>query len=100
LFFWDRVSLYNPGCPGTHFVDQAGLALRNPPASTSRVLGLKACTTTPSSVFLFLSKVLLCSFGQYGTHSIDLDRLKTAFFTCFCLPSTWLNVIMWHQCQS
>ena len=23
LFCWDRVSLYSPGCPGTHFVDQA-----------------------------------------------------------------------------
>jgi hypothetical protein len=34
-----------PGCPGTHFVDQAGLELRNLPASVSRVLGLKACTT-------------------------------------------------------
>ena len=31
----DRVSLYSPGCPGTHFVDQAGLRLRNPPASAS-----------------------------------------------------------------
>jgi hypothetical protein len=36
--FRDRVSLYSPGCPGTHFVDQAGLELRNPPASASRVL--------------------------------------------------------------
>jgi hypothetical protein len=45
LVFRDRVSLYSPGCPGTHFVDQAGLELRNPPASASRVLGLKACTT-------------------------------------------------------
>jgi hypothetical protein len=44
--FRDRVSLYSPGCPGTHFVDQAGLELRNPPASASRVLGLKACATT------------------------------------------------------
>jgi hypothetical protein len=25
LVFQDRVSLYSPGCPGTHFVDQAGL---------------------------------------------------------------------------
>jgi hypothetical protein len=33
--FRDRVSLYSPGCPGTHFVDQAGLELRNPPASAS-----------------------------------------------------------------
>jgi hypothetical protein len=46
-FIRDRVSLCSPGCPGTHFVDQAGLKLRNPPASASRVLGLKACATTP-----------------------------------------------------
>ena len=32
---------------GTHFVDQAGFELRNPPTSASRVLGLKACATTP-----------------------------------------------------
>jgi hypothetical protein len=44
-FFQDRVSLYSPGCPGTHAVDQAGLELRNPPASASHVLGLKVCAT-------------------------------------------------------
>jgi hypothetical protein len=47
VFFRDRVSLYSPGCPGAHFVDQAGLELRNPPTPASRVLGLKACATTP-----------------------------------------------------
>jgi hypothetical protein len=46
VFFPDRVSLYSPGCPGTHSVDQAGLELRNPPASASQVLGLKTCATT------------------------------------------------------
>jgi hypothetical protein len=46
LFFRDRVSLYSPGCPGTHFVDQPGLELRNLPASASQVLGLKECATT------------------------------------------------------
>jgi hypothetical protein len=35
VLFPDRVSLCSPGCPGTHFVDQAGLKLRNPPASAS-----------------------------------------------------------------
>jgi hypothetical protein len=40
--FRDRVSLCSPGCPGTHSVDQAGLELRNPPASASEVLELKA----------------------------------------------------------
>jgi hypothetical protein len=44
--FRDRVSLYSPGCPGTHFVEQAGLEHRNPPASASQVLGLKAFDTT------------------------------------------------------
>ncbi|GAB1292261.1 Ras GTPase-activating-like protein IQGAP1 [Apodemus speciosus] len=45
----NRVSLYCPGCPGTHSVDQAGLELRNPPASASQVLGLKACATTTTT---------------------------------------------------
>jgi hypothetical protein len=31
-------SLYSPGCPGTHFVDQADLVLL-------QVLGLKVCAT-------------------------------------------------------
>jgi hypothetical protein len=39
FFFFGRQGF----CPGTHFVDQAGLELRSPPASASGVLGLKAC---------------------------------------------------------
>jgi hypothetical protein len=55
-FFQDRVSLYSPGCPGTHFVDQADLELRNLPVSASLMLGLKACATTPGSMgFFFFS---------------------------------------------
>ena len=38
----DRVSLYSPDCPGPYSVDQAGLELRDPPASASQVLGLLA----------------------------------------------------------
>jgi hypothetical protein len=52
LVFRDRVSLCSPGCPGTHSVDQAGLELRNLPASASQVLGLKACATTAQPIFL------------------------------------------------
>jgi hypothetical protein len=55
LFFRDRVSLCSPGCPRTHFVDQAGLELRNPPASASQVLGLKACATTAQLGNIFMS---------------------------------------------
>jgi hypothetical protein len=49
--FRDRVSLCSPGCPGTHFVDQASLELRNLPASASQLLGLKACATTARLFF-------------------------------------------------
>jgi hypothetical protein len=58
LVFRDRVSLYSPGCPGTHSVDQAGLKLRNPPASVSRVLGLKAGATMPGFPEFFICCLL------------------------------------------
>jgi hypothetical protein len=44
------------GCPGTHFVDLAGLKLRNLPASASQVPGLKARATTPGYYFYFSFK--------------------------------------------
>jgi hypothetical protein len=63
LVFQDKVSLYSPGCPGTYFVDQAGLELRNLPASAAQVLGLKVCATTaqlcPESFILRCFLVLL-----------------------------------------
>lgn len=34
-------------CLGTRSIDQAGLKLRNPSASASRVLGLMVCATMP-----------------------------------------------------
>jgi hypothetical protein len=59
-----RVSLCSLGCPGTHSVDQAGLELRNPPASASRVLGLKACATTAQfkilSICMFVLPACIC----------------------------------------
>jgi hypothetical protein len=66
--FEDRVSLCSPGCPGTHSVDQAGLELRNLPASASQVLELKAwATTTLNSLFMYM-KVKQFKFER--------DRLK------------------------
>jgi hypothetical protein len=49
--FQDRVSLYILGCSGTHFVDQAGLELRNPPASASQVQMHKFLTIFLQSEF-------------------------------------------------
>jgi hypothetical protein len=65
LVFQDRVSPYSPACPGTHFVDQAGLELRNPPVSASRVLGLKACATTPSTKLEVIEANISCATVSY-----------------------------------
>jgi hypothetical protein len=53
-FFKNRAGC-SPDCPGSCAVDQAGLELRDLPASASQVLGLKvyAATTWPTSYFLF-----------------------------------------------
>jgi hypothetical protein len=52
-------------------VDQAGLELRNLPASASRVLGLKACATTPSIEQFFKKGLLLFSLK----YLISIDKL-------------------------
>jgi hypothetical protein len=52
------------GCPGTHFVDQAGLELRNPTPSASQVLGLKACTTTTRRKGIFTHEFLRLENGH------------------------------------
>ena len=59
-FLWHGVSLHSPGCPGTYFVDQSGLELRNLPASASGVLGLKACATTVRPGFWVFWFVYFC----------------------------------------
>ena len=46
FYFRDRVSVYTPSCPETHFEQQPGLELKNLPASASKVLGLKSSATT------------------------------------------------------
>jgi hypothetical protein len=47
------------GCPGTHFVDQDILELRDLPGSASQMLGLKACATTAQmALVLFLNSGL------------------------------------------
>jgi hypothetical protein len=77
-----RVSLCSLGCPGTHSVDQAGLKLRNPPASASQVLGLKACATTPGHCgldaatghIIMTAAYLDRSFGFQGTPDLKPDN--------------------------
>jgi hypothetical protein len=53
LFCFFETGLHSPGCTGIHSVEQAGLELRNLPASASQVLGLKVCATMPGQKFVF-----------------------------------------------
>jgi hypothetical protein len=55
--FWFQwfPSLPKLGYPGTLYVDQAGLELRNLPASALQLLGLKVWATTPNPKLLFNS---------------------------------------------
>jgi hypothetical protein len=51
-FFQDSVSLCSPDSPGTHSIESScPWTHRNPPASLSPVLGLRACITTTRSIF-------------------------------------------------
>jgi hypothetical protein len=92
--FRDRVSLYSPGCPGTHFVDQTGLELRNLPASASRVLGLKTCATMPSLDIFFLTHrcLTLCRTTCMCSH------LYTASVACVLGGSDLNNTHPPGQC--
>jgi hypothetical protein len=77
FIFWlfrDRVSLYSPGFPGTHFVDQAGLKLRNPPVSASGVL-----PPHPAQVCFLLKNIYLF----YLLHWAIANKLVT------CLVFGW-----------
>jgi hypothetical protein len=68
--FFKTGFLCSPGCPGIHSVDQAGLELRDLPASASQVLGLKAwATTAQPSLSLLQAKSFIYSFVCFATCS-------------------------------
>jgi hypothetical protein len=117
LFFWffETGFFCSPGCPGTHSVDQAGLELRNPPASASQVLGLKArATTARLNVMTFFSfpKLIfkkICVFyywvlsqkGQLASVGFFLDEpLRKVVCSCrkpqklvqCCSRQSWLTI--------
>jgi hypothetical protein len=80
FWFFKTEFLCSPGCPGTHFVDQAGLELRNPPASASQVLGLKACSITArqltsmteDEIHFIFPAVSVCSFPSHICYSFGI----------------------------
>jgi hypothetical protein len=92
--FWDRVSLYSPGCPGTHFVDQAGLELRNLPASAFWVQGLKACATTVWHVQWYFADMNVCVRMMN-----PLERELQTVVSCHVNAGNW-TWVLWKRSQS
>jgi hypothetical protein len=66
-------SLCIPGYPGTHSIGQAGLELRDPPATASKVLGLKVCTTSAQSA-LEISNRTHCSLYLLTYSALQCDH--------------------------
>jgi hypothetical protein len=110
-FFWflvfrDRVSLCSPCCPGTHSVDQAGLELRNPPASASQVLGSKVCATTPGHILIVNHSRYVLLAGSSGfilvlsarDWTLGLDHMRQAPLPLsYILRPNMLSALM-HLC--
>lgn len=62
--------LCSSDCPATRSIDQAGRKLKDPSASASEVLGLKACAIMPCIFYL-----LICLL-ETGSHYIALAVLR------------------------
>jgi hypothetical protein len=90
VLFLRQGSLCSPDCPRTHSVDQAGLELRNSPASASQALGLKTCATTPGWVQFLYSKIQDTKWHQQNVErNIYLNMV-----------SLFNNISMAHLCSS
>jgi hypothetical protein len=86
LVFRGRVSLYSPGCPGTHFVDQSGLELRILPVSASQVLGLKVCAPP-----------LLSKWSVLYSYQYDTTTLLPTFCWLALRPDLQGEKHTWHS---
>jgi hypothetical protein len=111
----------------THSLDQAGLELRNPPASTSQVLGLEAGATMPGDFILCLYEYRIAVFrhtrrrhrfplqmvmshhmvtgtGPLEEQSVLLTaELSLQLWFWFCIlgfPETYNLVLMFWTCRN
>ena len=76
LLFPDRVSLCRLGYPGIHYVDKASFDLRDPAASVSGVLALKACTTTTQKHTVLIELISSLPWPPWLTQFIPLGKGK------------------------
>ncbi|GAB1295054.1 Polyphosphoinositide phosphatase [Apodemus speciosus] len=113
FYFSEFQDICSPGYPGTHSVDQAGLELRNPPASASQVLGLMACATTAWCLSVYNEKQKRVdptggAVGEAGgtkrgdvviTYSYDLSHSLQYNLTVLRMPLEMLKSETSKACQ-
>jgi hypothetical protein len=103
--FRDRISLCSPGSPGTYSVDQAGLKLRNPPASASQVLGLKMCTTTARLYYIYITICIHIHIPLYTHITIEINShiyitIHTHIYSTYIHISIGIDIYTSHNCVS
>jgi hypothetical protein len=91
---WFEVSLYSFGFYGTHSLDQAGLTLRDLPASASWVLGLKVWAITAWLPLCFLKQGL--TTWALGTELESLQEKQTLLTT---KPTSGKHFTSWAVSQ-
>lgn len=87
---WDIFLSCNSGWPGIHCVDQANFKLRNPPTSSSGILGLKLCTTISGTPVIYT----WTSLSKCAIHFESLTHQIIFFFTLNTYKEVSLGILM------
>ena len=75
FFFWDRVSLCNPGCPGTHSVDRP--QTQKPTCLCLPSAGIKGmCHHHPALLFFFSFLLMSCDSVGLPTYLLNKYLLR------------------------
>lgn len=102
--FWDMVSLCSSDCPESHFVDQAGIELRYPPASASLVAKIKSVhhhTQTDWDFYNNLGRLFV--LGQTASPDLCLhmrhlhDLTPVYHITTFYFNFTHIKSYVWNS---
>ena len=100
MFVFEPVSLYSAGCPGTHYVDQAGLELRSLPAFVK-----DTCVTAAWQISILIYNLPM----PIGTHYVDWAGLELRSLPAFvsqvlrsktCVTAAWQISILIYNLPS
>lgn len=100
IFFWHRLSLRNPECPGITLVDQSGFQFRDPHASASQVLDYRCAPPCPACD-TFLTDDIFSFFIITFIHlhlclqKSEDNLLELALSFCHVVPEDWPQTPCW-----